>query len=292
LQRLSFVPRIAEASGRVLARRTMLLLALVSLALGIALLALNVWPSDTLDASSVLAKSRNAKAEIAAQATEGQVLHYLTKEYLRQGPVAPIVQEMEKGGFYVPESVSTEVWFLVGPSGKIVRMCGRRVDDAGNVVQEVTTEGNDVVARAPASGAEERTPLPDRSAQDIANDMGAEAQRLEKTVASGAAKILGYGSLGGKKTIVLELGREREPQAEKLAAGTTTGGYSLPYTLDLAAVQRVERMEVDAESFLTYRWWMVALDGAGNENLISEVVTAAYDVLDASAAPATLFTGP
>jgi hypothetical protein len=270
---------------RTTTRPSVLLLAVPLLALGVALMALNARPSDTLDASSVLAKSRDGKAQVAAQATEGKVLHYLMKEYLRQGPAAPIVQEMKKDDFYVPESVSTEAWFLVGPSGRIVRMYGRRTDDAGNVVQEVTTEGKEVVSRAPASGAEERTPLPDRSVQDIANDMGAEAQRLEENVAGDAAKVVGYGDVGGKKTIVLEVGRESEPQPEEPVAGATSGGYSLPFTLDLGAVQRIERLEVDAESFLPYRWWMVAVDAAGDEHLISEVVTVAYDVLDAAAAP-------
>jgi len=280
-------------AGPVLTAPRVLLIAVAFLALaGVSLLAVFAWPSETLDASSVLAKSQDAKAQIAAQATEGQVLHYKTKEYLRQGPIASLVQEMRRDDFYVPESVSREMWSLVGPSGKIARMYGRMTDDAGNVVQEVTTEGNEVVSRAPASGAEERSSFPNRSVKDVARDAGAEAQRVEENVASGTAKVVGYGDAGGRKTIVLELGRQPEPQPEEPLPGMTTGGYSLPYTLDLAPVERIERMEVDAESFLPYRWWMVAVDADGDEYLISEVVTVAYDVLDATAVPAEALAAP
>ena len=269
-------------------RPKLLLLTVTLLALvGLTLLAVFAWPSDTLDASSVLAKSQDAKAQIAAQAREGQLLHYKTKEYLRQGPIAPLVQEMQKDDFYTPESASREMWFLVGPSGKIVRMYGLMTDDAGNVVQKVTTEGSEVVSRSLLSDAEEHNALPDRSVQDMARDLGAQAERYEEAASSGAAKVVGHGDVGGKRTTILELDRKPAPKAaeESVAAGTDES-YSLPYIDDLGAVEQIERIEVDAGTFLTYRWWMVAVDAAGEEQLISEVATVAYDVLEASAVPA------
>jgi hypothetical protein len=242
------------------------------------------WPSDTLDAATVLAKSDGAEAEILAQATEGTVLYCEMEEYLRQGPAAPLVEERRKNDFYVPEWSRAEMWSLVGPAGRIARVYGRMTDEEDRLVQEVTTDGNEVVTRAPASGAEERWPL-DWSVKDMAADVGADVRELQEDVATGEARIVGYS--GGSKTIIVELLRVEEPPPPE----PDVRGYTLPYTLDLDSVERVMREEVHAETFLPYRWWMVAVDAAGEEHLVWDLHMVYYKVVDPATAPAQLFGG-
>jgi hypothetical protein len=248
-------------------------------------LGLRSWPSDTLDAATVLANSHDAEAEILTKATEGTVLHYETKEYLRQGPAAPLVQELRKNDFYVPEWVRTEGWSQVGSSGRITDVYGRMTDEKGGLVQEMTTEGGDVVTRALASGAEQRWPL-DWSVEDVAADVAGHARQLQQETGSDAARIVGYGDRDGKKTVILELHRVEEPDPPD----PDVRGYTLPYTLDLDSVERVMREEVDAETFLPYRWWMVAVDAAGEEHLIWDIQTVVYEVLEPGAVPAEVFS--
>ncbi|MGQ9572318.1 MAG: hypothetical protein ACUVV3_03910 [Dehalococcoidia bacterium] len=145
---------------------------------------------------------------------------------------------------------------------------------------EVTTEGNEVVTRAPASGAEQRQPM-DWSVEDVAGTVGADVRQLEESIGAGAAKVVGYGGSGGKKTIILELLRVEEPEPPE----PDVKGYTLPYTLDLNSVERVIREEVGAETFMPYRWWMVAVDAGGEEHLIWDVRTLVYEVLEPAAVP-------
>lgn len=244
------------------------------------------WPSDTLNAATVLASSRDAQAEILAQATEGTVLYCEMEEYLRQGPAAPLVEERRKNDFYVPEWSRAEMWSLVGPAGRIVRVYSRVSDAQSRLVQETATEGREVVTRDAASGAEERSPL-DWSVKDIAADVGADVRELQEDVATGEARIIGYGGSGGSKTIIVELLRVEEPEA----AGPDVTGYTLPYTVDLEPVERVIRQEVDAETFVPCRWWMVAVDSAGGEHLVWDLHMVYYKVVDPATAPAQLFGG-
>jgi hypothetical protein len=265
-------------------------LAVVLAALGIiaaaVFLGVHSWPSDPLDAATVLARSDGAEAEILARATEGTVLYCETEEYLRQGPAAPLVQELRKNDFYVPESVRTELWSQVGPSGRIARVYGRMTDENGRLVQELTTEGNEGVTRAAASGAEERWPL-DWSVEDMTADVAGHARQLEQEMGADAVRIVGYGDRDGNKTVILELNRVEEPEPPE----PDVRGYTLPYTLDLDSVERVMREEVDAGTFFPYRWWMVAVDGAGQEHLIWDIRTVVYEVLDPGAVPPELFGG-
>ena len=242
------------------------------------------WPSDTLDAATVLARSRDAEAEILAQATEGTVLYSEMKEYVRHGPATPLVKELRKDDFYVPEWSRTEGWSLVGRSGRIMRVYSRVTDEDGWLVQETTTEGNEVVTRAPASGAEERWPL-DWSVEDIAGAVGRDVRELGGRIGRGTAKIVGYGGSGGKNTVIVELHRFEEPEPPE----PDVEGYTLPYTLDLGSVERVIREEVDAETFVPYRWWMVAVDSAGEEHLVWDLQMVFYEVVDPATAPAELF---
>jgi hypothetical protein len=241
------------------------------------------WPSDTLDAATVLARSGDAEANLLARATEGKVLHFAAAYYIRHGPADPLVREMS-GDSYVPESIRTELWSQVGPSGRIATVYSRVTDEDGRLVQEVTTQGNEIVNRTAASGAEERWPL-DWSVKDIARRVGAGAREIEEEIGGGTGKIAGYSESGEQKSIIVELRREREPPPPEEGVR----GYSLPYTLDLASVERVQRIQVDAETFMPFREWWVAVDAAGNEHPIEESVILANEILEPADVPPDVF---
>ena len=282
------VPRQETELTLILTRPKVLLVALVAVALAAtAVLALRSWPSDTLDAASVLSKSHDAQAKILAEATEGKVFHYAMRGFRRHGPADPLIRKMSDE-WYLPESYHQELWTQVGPAGKITRVHSETADDQGNLLQEAMDEGETVVIRDVASGAEERLPLY-ATVEGIAGAVGKGVRDLEEKIDSGGAKILHYGSIDGKRTIVLEQRREPEPSVPEPAPGSFSTGYSLPYTLDLGSVERIERVEIDAETFLPVHSWWVAVDAEGNEYLIEEWVLLANEILDPSAVPAGVF---
>ncbi len=273
---------------RRLAKPSLTQLTVVLAGLGIiaatVLLGVRSWPSDSLDASTALATSRDAEAEILARGTEDAILYSEIREYVRHGPAAPLVRELRKNDFYVPESSRAQMWSLVGPVGRIATVYSRVTDEEGRLVQETMTEGGEVVTRAPASGAEERWPL-DWSVADIAADVGADVRELEEDIATGKSKIVGYGDSGGNKTVIVELLRVEEPEPPEPGVR----GYTLPYTLDLNSVERVSREEVDAETFVPYRWWVVAVDGGGEEHVIHQLYMVYYELVEPATVPAELF---
>ena len=263
--------------------------ALVAVA-AVAVLALRSWPSDTLDAASVLSKSRDAQAKILDEATEGKVFHYATREFRRHGPGDPLIRRMSEE-WYLPESYHHDLWTQVGPEGKIARVHSLVTDDQGNLVQEATEEGETVVIRDIASGAEERLPL-STTVESIARSVGEGVRDLEEKMDSGAVKIVGRGNVDGKKTIVLEWPPEPEPPVPEPPPGSYGSGYSLPYTVDLASIERINRLEIDAETYLPLHSWWVAVDAEGNEHLIEEWVVVANEIIDPAAVPAGVFEEP
>ena len=272
----------------VLTRPKVLLLALAVVAVAAAaVLALRSWPSNTQDAASVLSKSREAEAKILDEATEGKVFHYATREFRRHGPADPLIRKMSDE-WYLPESCHHDLWTQVGPAGKITRVHSLVTDDQGNLLQEATEEGETVVMRDVASGAEERLPL-STTVESIARGVGEGVRDLEEKMDSGAVKIVGRGNVDGKKTIVVEWPPEPEPPVPGPAPGTYGSGYSLPYTEDLASIERIRRLEIDAETYLPLHSWSVAVDAEGNEHLIEEWAVVANEIVEPAAVPAWVF---
>jgi hypothetical protein len=271
-----------------LTRPKVLLLALAVVAMAAAsVLALRSWPSDTLDAASVLSKSREAQQKILDEATDGKVFHFATREFRRHGPGDPLIRRMSEE-WYMPESYDHEFWAQVGPAGAITRWHGVVTDREGNLVQEARDAGDMVVTRDVASGAEERLPL-DVTVEDIARNVGGGVRDLEEDMSSGAVTIVGYGNVDDKKTIVLEWPPEPEPPEPGPPPGSFGEGYSLPYTADLGSVERVQRLEIDAETFLPLHQWWMAVDADGDEYLIEEWTVVANEILDPAAVPAWVF---
>ena len=191
-----------------------------------AVLALRSWPSDTQDTASVLSKSREAEAKILEEATEGKVFHHATREFRRHGPGDPLIRKMSDE-WYTPESYDHEFWAQVGPAGAITRWHGVLTDGEGNLIQEATEEGDTIVTRDVASGAEERLPL-DVTVEDIARNVGEGVGDLEEKMDSGAVKIVGRGNVDGKKTIVVEWPPEPEPPVPELLRGATVAATRCP----------------------------------------------------------------
>jgi hypothetical protein len=253
--------------------------------------AVHSWPSGTLDARTVLAKSRDAEAKLLAEATEGKVFHQVDRVYRRHGPAAAQIRAMSDE-WYLPESYWHELWVEVGGGGKIGRVYGSLRDDQGGILLEIRTVGGEAVTRDVATGAEERWLLELR-VEDIADYVGAGVRGIEQQIADGSAIIVGYGDIGGRKTIILEVSRRPEiqvPQAESGGQGYSIG-YSIPYTVDLNGVERVRRTEVDSETFFSpSRWSVVVIDADGKEHLVEERTTVTFEILDRTDVPRGVFS--
>jgi len=219
--------------------------------------AVRSWPSGTLDAATVLAKSQEAEARILAEATEGKVFHLVDTVY------------------------------------KISRARGFVRDDEGSILQEIRTAGDEVVTRDVATGTEERWPL-QLSVGDVAHAAKMSVQTIEEEIASGSANIVSHGSVDGSRTIILEVSRQpeiRAAQPESEGEGYSIG-YSLPYTADLDAVERVKRTEIDSGTFLPFRWSVVVIDAAGKEHLVEEKQRVAFEIVERAEVPPGLFSDP
>lgn len=254
--------------------------------------AVRSWPSGTLDAATVLAKSQEAEARILAEATEGKVFHLVDTVYRRHGPAAARIRAMSED-WYLPESYRQELWVEVGRGGKISRARGFVRDDEGSILQEIRTAGDEVVTRDVATGTEERWPL-QLSVEDVAHAAKMSVQTIEEEIASGSANIVSHGSVDGSRTIILEVSRQpeiRAAQPESEGEGYSIG-YSLPYTADLDAVERVKRTEIDSGTFLPFRWSVVVIDAAGNEYLVEEKERVAFEILERAEVSPGVFSGP
>ena len=258
---------------------------------GAAAFAVRSWPTDTLDAATVLARSRDAEAKILAEATEGKAIHLVDTIYRRHGPAAAQIRAMIDE-WYLPESYEGEVWVQIGSGGKISEVYGAVTDEEGTIYQQIRTVGDEVVTQDLAGGVEHRTPL-GLSVEDIARSVGMGVRRTEEQIDSGAATIVGQGEITGRETVILEMSRRSEvpaPQAESGGQGFSFG-YSIPYTADLNAVERVKRLEVDRETFFyPSRWSVLVVDAAGREHLVEERTTVTFEILDRTDVPRGVFS--
>jgi hypothetical protein len=169
--------------------RLAVVLAGLSIIAAAVFLGVHSWPSDTLDAATVLAKSRDAEAKLLAEATEGKAIHLVDMIYRRHGPAAARIRAMSDE-WYLPESYRGEVWVEVGAGGKISKVYGAVTDEGGGTLQEIWTVGDQIVTRDVAGGVERRSPL-DLSVKDIADSVELGVRRTEEQIARGAATIVG-----------------------------------------------------------------------------------------------------
>jgi len=261
--------------------RTVILLALLAAAAG-ALLALRIWPSGELTASEVVARSQAAEEEVLAQLTKGKVLYMRDEVYRRHGPAASLIRQMSSE-WYLPERYVHELWLEVGPGGKFSHARGSLRAETGEVLQDITTVGTEVITRDVASGAQEASPL-ELSVEDLASRMGMSIELRKEQVESGTAVVTGGGRIDGRATLVVEETMPSPPKMADVADGHAQG-YSIPYTQDIDAVRWLRRTEVDRESLLALRWSVVAVDAAGTEIIVEEKYRAAFAVVDQSEMP-------
>ena len=263
--------------------RTVVLLALLAAA-AVVVLALRAWPSDDLTAPEVLARSQAAEEEVLAQLTEGKVLHLRDEVYRRHGPAASLIRAMSSE-WYLPERYVHELWLEVGPGGKFSHVRGSVRGETGEVLQDITTVGTEVITRDIASGAEFRTPL-QVSIEDIATAMRMSIELRREQLESGTAVVTGEGKIDGRPTLIVEETMPAPPKMADVADGQAQG-YSIiiPYTQDIDAVRWLRRTEVDSESFLALRWSVVVVGSAGREIVLEEKYRAAFTVVEPSAMP-------
>jgi len=256
--------------------RTVVLLALLAAAAGV-LLALRIWPSGELTASEVVARSQAAEEEVLAQLTKGKVLYMRDEVYRRHGPAASLIRQMSSE-WYLPERYVHELWLEVGPGGKFSHVRGSVRGETGEVLQDITTVGAEVITRDIASGAEFRTPL-QVSIEDIATAMRMSIELRREQVQSGTAVVTDGDRIDGRGTLVVE---EAIPGPAKIAdvREGDTSGYSIPYVEDIEPVRWLRRTEVDSESFLPLRWSLVVVDAANQETVVEQKQRTVFDVLD------------
>jgi hypothetical protein len=240
-------------------------------------LALRPWPSDDLDAARVVASSQTAEEEVLAQLTEGKALHQKVVVYTRHGAAATVIRERATE-WYLPERHVSELWLEAGPKGKIVRVSGWVKSDSGDLLQEITTAGTEVITRDVASGKEWRSSLAGLSAPAAASRIAELRAALLEGMDTGKAVVSGHGRIGERNTVILD--EETEPpdpiQGE---------GYSLPYIEDIRPVMLVQRTEVDEETFRFLRWSAIAVDSQAVEYVVEQSDRVVFEIVDSSEVP-------
>ena len=238
------------------------------------------WPSDGLNPTTVLARSQAAEEEVLAQLTEGKVLYLRDEAYARQGPAASAVREI-CSEWCLPERYVHELWLEVGRGGKITRVRGWVKSETGQLLQDITTVGSEVITQEVASAAEFRTPLR-LSVEDIASSMRMSADFRAQQLSTGAATISGRSLIGERATIILDESIPLPPASDNVG-----DGYSIPYVQDIKPVSLLRRIEVDSASFLPMRWSVIAVDRQGKEHVIETKTREAFEVVDRSEVPGT-----
>jgi len=266
-------------------KKVLLLLTLL-LAAAVAAVVLGVrnWPSDGLDAETVLAQAkaeeRAGEEEVLAQLTEGKALHQVHARYDRHGPAAEVIREIATE-WYLPERIVNETWEEVGPGGMLTRVRGWAKDENGVVLQDIYTVGGEVVTKDVASGAEERRPLR-WSVEDLKAAIQRDRQFLDEAMLRGDAVI------SSRNAEVIVIDQELAPLPQPAAySDSRGGGYSIPYTHDIQASRWMKRTEVDAKTSRFLRSSTVLVDASGQERVVQEWQPIVFEVVDANQIPAS-----
>jgi len=260
-------------------RRVLLLLALVLLVAAVAVtVGVRTWPSGGLDAGTVLARAEGQEDAVFAQLTEGKALHEVDTRYRRQGPAADQIRQMTTE-WYLPERTVGEMWFEVGPGGAVTRVRGWVKDENDAVLQDISTVEGEVVTKDVASGAEMRRPL--TSVEKIRASVQRSREFLDQALLRGKAVV----SSQNAQTITVDQGLALPEPEPTLAPNSFSQGYSIPYTKDIEAVRRLSRTEVDAKTSRFLRWCVILVDAAGQERVVEEWQSIAFQVVDASEVP-------
>jgi hypothetical protein len=258
---------------------------LLLLTLGLAVIAAAVvlgvrnWPSDGMDAETVLAQAQAQEDGVLAQLTEGKALHQVDARYDRHGPAAEIIKEIATE-WYLPERIVNETWEEIGPGGMITRVRGWAKDESGVVLQDIYTVGAEVVTKDVASGAEERRPLR-WSVEDLKAAIQRDRQFLDEAMLRGDAVI------SSRNAEVIVIDRELPPLPQPPAYSDSRGhGYSIPVTYDIQASRWISRIEVDAKTSRFLRTSTVLVDASGQETVAQEWQPIVFEVVDAKQIPA------
>ncbi|HET9476117.1 MAG TPA: hypothetical protein VFP63_01375 [Dehalococcoidia bacterium] len=250
---------------------------LVSVAIVVSV-ALQIWPSDGLTTTDALARSQVAEDEVLAQLTEGKVLHQKVLSYTRQGDAAATVRTRSTE-WYLPERYISELWLEAGPNGQIAHVRGQVKGASGEVLQDITTVGAEVVTRDLESGAEARTPLEGLLVAEAVGRAAALKATMQAEVAAGKAAIASEGLLDGRRTMKID-------QQLEVPRPIEGEGYALPYVEDIPGIRELRRRtDVDAQTFMPLRWSIIAVDTQDVEYVIEEFHRVAFEVIERSQVP-------
>lgn len=256
----------------------LLLTLIIAVAVVAVVLGVRNWPSDGLDAETVLAQAKAQEDGVLAQLHEGKALHQVDAVYRRYGPAAELIKQMTTE-WYLPERYVHEVWFEVGEEGKITQVWGSVKDENGKQLQEIRTVGRQVVTKDVASGAETRLAL-SLSTNDIKENLQKARESLDGAVLRGDAIIT-------RRAPVLTI--EQELSVPKSGSSSTADslsqGYSIPFVEDIEASRWISRMEVDPATFAISSSSSILLDTAGEEHVVEQWQRMAFEIVDAEQVP-------
>ena len=260
-------------------KKVMLLLTFV-VAAGVAAVVLGVrnWPSEGLDAETVLAQAQAQEDGVLAQLTEGKALHQVDVVYRRYGPAAGLIREMTTE-WYLPERYAHELWLEIGSAGVVTQARGWVRDEHGVLLQDISTVGAEVVTKDVASGAETRLPL-SLSVEDIKANLQGARRSLDEAVLRGDAAITER-----SPRLVLEQQLPPPTPAPTAAPGSLSRGYSIPYLEDISTSGWISRTEVDPNTFAVSRSSIVVVDTAGQEHVVEEWQTMVFEIVDGGQVP-------
>ncbi len=207
---------------------------------------------------------------LLSKLTPGTSLHIRMEMFNRHGSAA---SEIATIPWAMPETIVVDM--RVGPIDDVGIFTGRNAivkDGVGNIVQEVSTIGEEVVYRDIRLGEERRLPWVPMSAAGYLQAVSDTAQRLLEE----GWNLVSYGTWDDRETVILQ----------KLS--TWTGitpedgarSINIPYTLDLQPKKVLHRMEIVLDNPLLHSEQTWVIDQQGDKILVGEERWILVEVVD------------
>lgn len=195
---------------------------------------------------------------------EGKTLYLRTEVYIRYGPKAADV--LDRNGNF-PESTVSELWSQIGPDQTQIRYFGRATDaSSGEVLQETSFEPELAFTKDSRTRAVLSSRVP--SGPSKLNAAAERSVLFRSLLQDGLMTVLAQSA----SQIVFELREDIEPVVD-------SSGYSLPYIVDLNAVERVTTITLASDGVVLESTIHV-LTESGQSVLVSSRRTTVVDVLD------------
>jgi len=198
--------------------------------------------------------------ELLEKLTPGTVLHVKMQVFNRHNPAASEVNTIP---WVMPETTVGDIW--MGPVDDDGIFTDYKVtiqDVAGNIVQEVTRVGEEVVYRDIRNDEENRSPWVPWSAAGFLQGTADKAQRLLEE----GWNWVSSGTWDGQETVIFEkLLPWDEPAPQE-----GVGSIAIPYMLDLRPREILRRIEIVLDNPLVHSEQTWVIGEQGNRILVWE----------------------